>query len=342
MSSTNTTGTPSPRDAMLDAVEEWDAEAVRRLLAEGVNVTGPDGFGGELLHAVCFDLDPGDAHARIGPDGERGDVAIIRLLVAAGVDVNSRDEGGSTPLHTAVGGDGANVPAAHALLVLGADVNARDNNGITPLMDAASWWRGRAVALLLEFGADPMLRAKDGRSASDVATPGAEDRGRDAELLERLSIADAAAEADRAAADLCRSEMGGMFGNGSPSLTTSEWAYLTLCSAGQAAGAWLLWTWGMPVAAVIWGVMIPVNIWLTAAFRRVMRQPIMPATPMGFVMATVGSLLMFAGLLWLHYLGVGWVVWVLMALYLGMGLLMLRWLVRARQDLERTTGGAHA
>ena len=80
-----------------------------------------------------------------GPNGERRP-ACVRLLLEAGADVNNRQEGGNTPLHT----------SAH-------------------LGDSAS------VDALLAHGADAELRSDDGKSAADYAREGGHE-----ELAKRL------------------------------------------------------------------------------------------------------------------------------------------------------------
>ncbi len=63
-----------------------------------------------------------------------GDVEAIARLVAAGADVNARNEHGNTPLKYA---SAEPLPAAiRKLIELGADVNFGDDRGFTPLPGA--------------------------------------------------------------------------------------------------------------------------------------------------------------------------------------------------------------
>lgn len=95
----------------------------------------------------------------------RGDVSILKGLVAVGADPNSR-EAGSLPLYAAVWHGRAE--AAECLITLGADVNGADSSGFTPLIAAASRGDGALVRLLLRHGADVDRRGSCG-TAADVA-----------------------------------------------------------------------------------------------------------------------------------------------------------------------------
>jgi len=97
----------------------------------------------------------------------RGDVAQIRLLLARGADVDSRDAARRTPLHVAA--LAGNAEAIQELLRHGAAVNALATRGRTPLYLAAAAGRSAVVELLLQFGADPQIRANDGVRPLDAA-----------------------------------------------------------------------------------------------------------------------------------------------------------------------------
>ena len=63
-----------------------------------------------------------------------GNIEAVRQHLAAGADVNAKNQNGSTPLHEA-----ATKDVAELLIAEGADVNAKDD-GWTPLHSAA--WEG--------------------------------------------------------------------------------------------------------------------------------------------------------------------------------------------------------
>ncbi len=101
---------------------------------------------------------------------------IIKMIIAAGIDLNTKREGGWTAVQwAALHGSRRTL---ELLLGLGADANCTDDDGDTPLHHAAGEWRvcanedGRYLAvvkLLVQHGADVNARGREGKTPLDVA-----------------------------------------------------------------------------------------------------------------------------------------------------------------------------
>jgi hypothetical protein len=97
----------------------------------------------------------------------RGQLDIARQLIDKDADVNKP---GWAPLHYAVSStQGDALGVAKLLLDNSAYVDAASPNGTTPLMMAAMYGTPEAVKLLLDEGADPMLKNQLGLTAIDFA-----------------------------------------------------------------------------------------------------------------------------------------------------------------------------
>jgi ankyrin repeat protein len=160
------------------------AAAMRLLEQEPVLINGRDGQAWTPLHYAAdhgrLDLmtwliaHGADVHAAMN-EGETplffaanpatadaNAAACIRVLLAAGADINHRNRKGWTPLHDlAFYGE---VAESGLLLDLGAAVDARDARGRTPLHLAAGCGLGDEVALLLARGAEVDARDDQGWS----------------------------------------------------------------------------------------------------------------------------------------------------------------------------------
>ena len=86
-----------------------------------------------------------------------GNIEAVKQHLAAGTDVNAKNEWGGTPLHYATFGGHKEV--VELLIAKGADVNAKDGVGETPLHWAAKEGNKEVVELLIAKGAD--VNAKD-------------------------------------------------------------------------------------------------------------------------------------------------------------------------------------
>ena len=121
-----------------------------------------------------------------------GDVAAIRLLLAAGANADLATLNGITPLMAAAGNGSSGldtrgrykteaqaVEAAQLLLAAGADVNARDRTGQTALHGAAGWGYNSLIRALATNRADLSAKDAQGRMAVDLTRASTGSSGRE-------------------------------------------------------------------------------------------------------------------------------------------------------------------
>ena len=140
---------------LLAAAARGDVDAVHEAVAGGADLewTAKSGPGRTALNEAAL----------------AGHLDVVRVLLAAGADVTSRDRAlGYTPLQWACYSGSGDV--VEYLLASGADVNQPSTGPRhTPLMTAAMSGASGVVQLLLEAGADLGARAADGQTALTLA-----------------------------------------------------------------------------------------------------------------------------------------------------------------------------
>ena len=136
-------------EPLLNAVFEGDCEKIDALLAgRDVNAgTAQD----NLLRAALIGLT------------EAPNPKVVQHLINLGVDVNSKDHYGWTPLHYAArrksnyADPSLSTECVKLLIAAGADVNAKDKDGVTPMHRSVfeSPWNLEMIEVLLAAGAKP-------------------------------------------------------------------------------------------------------------------------------------------------------------------------------------------
>lgn len=144
------------RTPLLTACRDGNSEAARLLLEHGACPTMPDIEGRTPLHYACA----------------RGDLSLVIALIERGAPVNARDSRGQAPLHYLVltdfsGQDEEDLKRLSILKFLvekGALVDCRDNMNRTPTYYACRKGSIEQVRTLLESGASPSVKDKEGFS----------------------------------------------------------------------------------------------------------------------------------------------------------------------------------
>jgi len=169
-------------DDFFKAIKMDDANALKSLLERGFdpNTRDPAGMHGLLIAVreksvktadILVNWPKTNVEARNATDESplmfasiNGMPELAKKLIEKGADVNKP---GWTPLHYAA--TRGHVAVMTLLLENHAYIDAASPNGTTPLMMAAHYGTSSAVKLLLEAGADPMLKNDQSLTAIDFA-----------------------------------------------------------------------------------------------------------------------------------------------------------------------------
>ena len=169
-------------DDFFAAVRQDNPEVVTSLIKRGFDVNTRNQAGEHALFLAVREPSPKvidallawsktDVEPRTAADESplmmasiKGMVAVSRKLIERGADVNKP---GWTPLHYAA--TKGHTEIMTLLLDNYAYIDASSPNGSTPLMMAAMYGTPAAVKLLLEAGADPLIKNGLGLTAIDFA-----------------------------------------------------------------------------------------------------------------------------------------------------------------------------
>lgn len=164
------------------AVKQDNPGVIRQLLTRGFDANTVDPKGQPGLALAIQEPSPKAAQAlldwpktnvnALNANGEsplmlaaiKGQLDMAAALIKRDADVNKT---GWTPLHYAA--SKGHLAIMNLLLENHAYIDAESPNGTTPLMMAAQYGTGPAVQLLLDAGADPLLKNQQGLTAIDFA-----------------------------------------------------------------------------------------------------------------------------------------------------------------------------
>ena len=129
-----------------EAARAGDLDAVNHLITVHMaDVNATTSYGDTPLHYAT------------GDGTGVGHVPVVSVLIAAGANVNAKEDEGQVPLHNAA--IKGNIPVISMLIAAGADVNARQHYNQTPLHEAAEGGKAVAISVLIAAGAS--VNAKD-------------------------------------------------------------------------------------------------------------------------------------------------------------------------------------
>ena len=137
-----------------------------------------------IAAVVLVECGPTVPDISIHEAAETGNIDVVKQHLAAGTDVNAKDEDGYTPLHFAVANDDKEL--AELLIAAGADMNAKtDMFEETPLHVAVVLGNKEIVELLIAKGADVNSMNENGQTPLDLLSS-VEPKGEIAKIVDLL------------------------------------------------------------------------------------------------------------------------------------------------------------
>lgn len=141
--------------ALVKAINFEETEVVKLLLKNGADPELRNPYSGEsVLHSTA----------------RTANVEVMRILLSKNINVNVKDNSGTTPLLVAASSSSelkSKVEIIRALIDKGADVNATNNSGRTALMSSIS--SAETINILIEHGANVNARDADEWTALEIA-----------------------------------------------------------------------------------------------------------------------------------------------------------------------------
>jgi len=157
-----------PRDLLYESAKDGNLAGLELALRRGDGVN--DSF--------VYDCEDNDFETALHVASRNGHFAIVKVLLDAGADIDSRDSGGGTPLHDAC--IHGRLVVVKELVRRGADIYPKDNDGETPFDFAGNYIHSRddIMEYLLQHYREEIFESEGRRSLLTILKQG--------ELVNRL------------------------------------------------------------------------------------------------------------------------------------------------------------
>ena len=177
---------PNPSESLFKAILDDDRARVKELLKAAPELANERVKKARLALELPHWIYAGDTPLHMAAAGYRVEIAKLLLAVGADVNAAGTHRH-ATALHYAADGNPERdtkrqVAMIRLLLEAGADIQAQDKNGATPLHRAVRTRCAEAVKYLLDAGADTTVRNKPGSTAFHLAVQNTGRGGSGAEM----------------------------------------------------------------------------------------------------------------------------------------------------------------